>query len=186
MDLGAQVLDEVFMSAFIPQRLDQISLVDAEKDIKRAAQGEDVLHRKITGMNETMTGAAVGRDSAPVPRTDADESEDEAEAGAEVEAEASDEDGSEADSDGGDGEQDGAFKEWLQSEEEQLALLRQALAVVSASPVRPKGSSCVANRHSDCPLSLPSSIAPWGCALALRAADGCAGRWCRAVLVATH
>jgi hypothetical protein len=130
-----KVLDEVFMSAFIPQRLDQISMADAEKDIKRAAQGEDVLHRKITGMNETMTGAAVGRDAAHADENEPDED-------AEAEAEASDEEGSEADSDEGEQEDD-AFKEWLQTEEEQLALLRQALAVVSSSTVRPRRATVV-------------------------------------------
>jgi hypothetical protein len=76
-------------------------------------------------MNETMTGAAVGRDAAHADEHEPDE---------DAEAEASDEEGSEADSDEGE-QDDDAFKEWLQTEEEQLALLRQALAVVSSSTV---------------------------------------------------
>jgi hypothetical protein len=82
-----------------------------------------------------MTGAAVGRDAAHADENEPDED-------AEAEAEASDEEGSEADSDEGEQEDD-AFKEWLQTEEEQLALLRQALAVVSSSTVRPRRATVV-------------------------------------------
>lgn len=53
--------DEVFKSAYIPQRLDDV--IDYERDVKLIKQGkagQTILYQTLTGMNEQLTGARLG------------------------------------------------------------------------------------------------------------------------------
>lgn len=99
--------DEVFKSAYIPQRLDDV--IDFEKDVRFAKSGNDseILYRTLTGMKSDLTGARLkpqllehGPDG-----TDSDSSKDSQDSGDSEDSDNTEDDDTDESSESGDGSQ---------------------------------------------------------------------------------